>query len=145
MNKIKALLATSYDPGSLGSRFRSKRFMLFEQLFWEAFGKQENIHILDVGGTEEFWQDKDITKNRRVRITLLNLKKEEVSLPNLRSAAGNATNLAEFPDGFFDLVFSNSVIEHLYTFENQQLMAKEIQRVGKRYFVQTPNKYFFLE
>jgi len=45
----------------------------------------------------------------------------------------------------FDLVFSNSVIEHLYTFENQIKMASEIERVGKRYFIQTPNKYFPIE
>jgi hypothetical protein len=37
------------------------------------------------------------------------------------------------------------VIEHLYTWENQEKMAKEIIRVGKKYFVQTPNKHFFIE
>ena len=29
--------------------------------------------------------------------------------------------------------------------ENQVKMANEIMRVGKKYFVQTPNKYFFIE
>ncbi|WP_332912525.1 hypothetical protein [Algoriphagus boritolerans] len=43
------------------------------------------------------------------------------------------------------MVFSNSVIEHLYTFENQRKMAAEVQRVGRKYFVQTPNKYFPVE
>jgi hypothetical protein len=42
-------------------------------------------------------------------------------------------------------VFSNSVIEHLYTYENQVKMADEIQRVGRKYFIQTPNKYFPIE
>ena len=45
----------------------------------------------------------------------------------------------------FDLVFSNSVIEHLFTKENQQKMANEVIRVGKNYFIQTPNKYFLIE
>jgi 2-polyprenyl-3-methyl-5-hydroxy-6-metoxy-1,4-benzoquinol methylase len=53
--------------------------------------------------------------------------------------------MGEFADGSFDLVFSNSVIEHLYTFENQAKMADEVQRVGKSYFVQTPNRYFPVE
>src|SRR5690606_4827652 len=39
----------------------------------------------------------------------------------------------------------NSVIEHLYTQENQVRMADEVQRVGKNYYIQTPNKYFFIE
>ena len=45
----------------------------------------------------------------------------------------------------YDVVHSNSVIEHLYNFENQKKMASEIIRVGQKYIVQTPNKYFFLE
>jgi 2-polyprenyl-3-methyl-5-hydroxy-6-metoxy-1,4-benzoquinol methylase len=53
--------------------------------------------------------------------------------------------MREFKNGTFDLVFSNSVIEHLYTFEKQQKMASEIMRVGKSYFIQTPNVYFPIE
>jgi hypothetical protein len=37
------------------------------------------------------------------------------------------------------------VIEHLYTFENQCRMASEIQRVGKAFWVQTPNFWFPME
>jgi len=144
-NKIKSLLATSNDPESLGSKFRSQRFEFFEELFWSAFKGKEQISILDLGGTEEYWRDKSLIKKNNITITLLNLNVEPVSLPNLTSVAGDATNLSEFADQSFDLVYSNSVIEHLYSFENQKKMAAEIQRVGKKYFVQTPNKYFFIE
>lgn len=145
MNKIKLLLSTSNEPGSWGSKFRAKRFMFFEQAFWSAFKDKEHIQILDVGGTEEYWKDKSILNSEKVHITLLNLHAEPVSLPQLRSIAGDATDLSQFADQSFDLVFSNSVIEHLYTFDNQQKMASEIRRVGHKYFVQTPNKYFFFE
>src|SRR5690606_38569539 len=117
----------------------------FEEVFWSAYKGQEHIRILDLGGTEEYWRDKSLIKKNNVSITLLNLSAQPVSLPNLKSVAGDATNLTQFGDQSFDLVYSNSVIEHLYTFENQKKMAAEIQRVGKRYFVQTPNKYFFIE
>jgi SAM-dependent methyltransferase len=54
-------------------------------------------------------------------------------------------DLSRYADREFDVVFSNSVIEHLGTWENQQKMASEIRRVGKHYFVQTPNVYFPIE
>jgi SAM-dependent methyltransferase len=68
-----------------------------------------------------------------------------------------------FPDGFFDIVHCSSVIEHVtvpkcfvWTLQSgarfraasrrrQQAFAAEIQRVGRRYFVQTPNRHFPIE
>lgn len=66
-------------------------------------------------------------------------------------------------DQWFDIVYSSSVIEHVTvkkkdifsftkeidfthaSFERQKIFADELRRVGKRYFVQTPYKYFFIE
>ncbi|UCS95708.1 class I SAM-dependent methyltransferase [Echinicola marina] len=145
MTKIKSLLASSNHPESLGMKFRKARFELFNQLFWDTFKNYEKIKILDLGGTENFWKDQKILQSGNVDVIILNLSKEPVSTPHIQSMAGDATNLSEFEDNSIDLVFSNSVIEHLYTWDNQVLMAKEIRRVGKKHFVQTPNKYFFLE
>jgi hypothetical protein len=44
-----------------------------------------------------------------------------------------------------EVAFSNSVIEHLGSFEQQVEFAAELQRVGKRFFLQTPNKWFPIE
>ena len=57
---------------------------------------------------------------------------------------GDATKL-DFADKSFDIVYSNSVIEHLFTKENQVKMANEVLRVGKRIYIQTPAKEFFIE
>ena len=49
---------------------------------------------------------------------------------------GDATNLSEIAYQSIDVVFSNSVIEHLFTFENQRRMAfSESQRRRKSILV----------
>lgn len=145
MINLTTLLASSEQKGSLGDKFRSNRFKFFENLVYENFEDQFPIRILDIGGMAYFWKDKELLKKGLIEITLLNLEKEETAIPGLHAVSGDATNLSEYPDKSFDLVFSNSVIEHLYTWENQEKMAKEIIRVGKKYWVQTPNKHFFVE
>lgn len=145
MRIINDLFASSDHPKSLGAKFRAKRLKKFEKLFFKNFNIQKPIHILDVGGTDYFWKASQLPNIPGVRITLLNLHEEKTTHPHITAQIGDATAMKEFGDQSFDLVFSNSVIEHLYTFENQAKMAKEIQRVGKKYFIQTPNKYFPIE
>jgi SAM-dependent methyltransferase len=50
-----------------------------------------------------------------------------------------------FADKAFDIVFSNSVIEHVGGPEAQARFAREIIRAGRGYWVQTPNRYFPVE
>lgn len=50
-----------------------------------------------------------------------------------------------FPSGSFDIVFSNSVIEHVGGYERQKSFASECIRCGRGFFVQTPNKWFPLD
>lgn len=73
------------------------------------------------------------------------------------------TGKLPFPDGYFDIVYCSSVIEHVTvpkekvwstssgkafadeSLKRQKAFADEIQRVGKQYFVQTPYKHFPIE
>lgn len=137
-------LANYNNKNSLANRFRNRRFAFFEGQLKKLEGDQ-TINILDVGGTESFWENRGYHEKSNIKITLLNLTKFETHHSNMISVKGDACNLSEYADNSFDLVFSNSVIEHLYTFENQKLMAEEVQRVGKNYYIQTPYKYFFVE
>jgi SAM-dependent methyltransferase len=50
-----------------------------------------------------------------------------------------------FPDKSFDIVFSNAVIEHVLGAKRQLAFAHEIMRVGKSWFVTTPNYWFPFE
>ena len=42
-------------------------------------------------------------------------------------------------------MYSNAVIEHVGDFAKQKKMASEIMRVGKRWFVTTPNRWYPFE
>ena len=139
---ILSRLAQVDNENSLSNRFRSRRFRYFEQLF---SGFEGPVSILDVGGTVRFWECRGWAGRNDVDITLLNLFSEDVDVPNIKSVAGDATNLSQYEDNTFDVVFSNSVIEHLFTYENQKAMASEVQRVGKAHWIQTPNYWFPFE
>lgn len=80
-----------------------------------------------------------------IAVTLLNLGEISVSHSNVSSVIGDARSMPQFGDGEFDFVFCNSVIEHVGGDSDVLAMAKEIRRVGRRYYVQTPNRYFPIE
>jgi hypothetical protein len=103
------------------------------------------LRILDVGGRNEFWRHHGWAGRDDVSITLVNLFEQPRRHHNVHPRVGDATDLGEFDDGEFDVVFSNSVIEHLETVERQHAMAREVRRVGLAYWVQTPNFWFPLE
>lgn len=110
--------------------------------FRHLFGLTPETRILDVGGYEFNWMLLPFSPC----VTLLNLSvpRERERESNFALVVADGKHLP-FKNGAFDLVYSNSVIEHLGSFENQQLFAAECQRVGHGYYVQTPNKLFFVE
>jgi hypothetical protein len=122
---------------------RKRRFAFFLSLL-DGLGRP--LRILDVGGTPQFWQMMGSERIDGIHVTLVNLRAEQTATPGFESVTGDARDLSRYADSSFDVVFSNSVIEHLGpNFADQQRMADEIKRVGKRYFVQTPNRYFPVE
>jgi hypothetical protein len=135
-------LADDVSSKSFANNLRNRRFQLFEAF---VASMRRPISILDVGGTNAFWEQRGWADSDQFQITTLNLFAEEKRFKNIEPVAGDATNLNGFSNKTFDVVFSNSVIEHLFTLENQQRMASEVQRVGKSYWVQTPNYWFPME
>jgi len=122
---------------------RRKRFERFRALV-EPLPKP--ISILDIGGTTRFWESMGLDLSD-FAITLLNYSVDELAASKLgaiTSVVGDACQLP-FKSSSFDVVFSNSVIEHVGEYPRQQEMGTEVMRVGKRYFIQTPNKYFPIE
>lgn len=135
-------LADSEAPDSFANKLRAKRFRQFEASIARL---PRPLKILDVGGENAFWENRGWASRNDVKIFSLNLVAQEQQYENIVPLAGDATDLSEFGDKSFDVAFSNSVIEHLFTFQSQTRMASEVRRVGKSFWVQTPNFWFPME
>jgi hypothetical protein len=146
VGKVWTRIVDNSDENSIATRMRRKRFNLFLDILRTVPKSSSHpIKILDIGGTQRFWEDMGFTNQSDVHITLLNLEPQQIDHENLSSLVGDATDLVGIKDREFDLVFSNSVIEHVGDLDRQRRMAQEVQRVGQRYFVQTPNYLFPIE
>lgn len=122
-----------YNP--LLKHFRRPRMALFCRLF----GISKDTRVLDVGGSQWIWELAPV----KPKLTILNLY--------ATNGAGGAKYVRAdgcempFADNAFDVVFCNSVIEHLGNWSAIERFAEEVSRVGRRYWVQTPNRNFPLE
>lgn len=134
-------IADTRNPNSLASKLRRKRFAIFKDLLASV---PRPLRILDVGGTEAYWRDSEVLDDPAIGVTLLNVDFPTQDSSRVTHVKGDARALP-FEAGTFDIVYSNSVIEHVGGFAEQQRMSREIRRVGSRYFVQTPNYYFPIE
>lgn len=115
--------------------WREKRFKKFSQLV----APKPIRNILDVGGNTRDWYGR---ANRAICVDILNLGPQVIGdpppdSPEIKTLVGDGTQLG-FPDNSYDLVFSNSVIEHVGNLEQQVAFAKEALRVGRRVWIQTP-------
>jgi len=135
-------LASDSSTTSISHRMRARRFLMFEQL---VALMPRPLSIIDLGGTNEFWEQRGWAGRDDLSITIVNLEAQPRRYDNIHPTVGDATSLAEYADGAFDIAFSNSVIEHLFTFESQAAMAREVQRVASAFWVQTPNFWFPIE
>ena len=128
------------------NRFRRARFSVFLKLVGAAAANGRTVRILDIGGTQAYWQGlRPLWGNLPLEITLINLGAPEYEVPPYISRAGDACDLSQFPDMAFDIVHSNSVIEHVGQWTQTCAMAKEVRRLAPHYFVQTPNLWFPME
>jgi hypothetical protein len=122
---------------ALSNYFRRRRMARFAC----EYAVTAETRILDIGGTPECWNLLAI----RPQVVLLNTLRAK---PELGGAAGWVAGdgrALPFRDQSFDIVFSNSVIEHVGNAADQRAFAEEVARVGRRYWVQTPNRWFPLE
>ena len=134
------------NSGSLAFRCRANRFAHIRPLIERIVAENGRCRILDLGGTEYYW---DIfgsyVADNPVEIDLVNLEAGTTRSSKIRSLAGDATDLGAFDDMSYDLVHSNSVIEHVGTWKQMMAMAANVRRLAPAYSVQTPYFWFPVE
>ena len=148
MKLIHALQDNS-DPNSLVSRFRRARSRRVVELIQKIAAEKDGVHIIDLGGEASYWHlfDLDLLKSCKVHITLVNPGGvEDVWDDTLFTVLdADATDLPQYADHSFDLVHSNSVIEHVGDWLRMEAFAAECRRLAPRYYVQTPYFWFPVE
>ncbi len=123
---------------SLAERMRLRR--------WEFTRKHlpelSEMRVLDLGGTMRWWQ---LAPARPRHVTVVNLEAGEQ--PSwLRSIQGDACHADRLVAGQnFDLVFSNSLFEHVGGHKAWLALSHVIRSLAPRYLVQTPYRYFPVE
>jgi len=127
-------------PDSLGQRNRQRRWAWLR----EEFPGIESMSVIDLGGTVEAWLRAPV---RPASVHVVNLEVQPKDNPDwLTAEPGDACALPASLDGAaFDLVFSNSVIEHVGGHAQRVKFAGEVHRLAPRHWVQTPYRYFPVE
>lgn len=125
-------------PDSVSGRQRLRRWALLRR----AFPALEDMSVLDLGGTAASWRTAEL---RPGRLVLLNLEPAG-DIEGAESVVGDACEPpAALRREHFDLVFSNSVIEHVGGHARRQAFAGAARSLGNRLWIQTPYRYFPLE
>lgn len=140
-NSLRAKLFDDKRFDSLVVRMRRRRFARFRELLNSL---PRSVSILDVGGTEWFWRTMGLMPGAQRHITLLNRMPRDTD-GGFASVVGDGCAMSMFSDRQFDAVVCNSVIEHVGGWDRQRALAAEIRRVGRMYYLQTPNRRFPIE
>jgi hypothetical protein len=157
MSDTKGLVATTPSkrlddlsrPDSLSNGFRRRRDVRLRGLISDITSKSGPIRILDLGGTVEYWRRVgiDFLADNSCHVTVLNQRADALVVDDgeaalFSTAAGDACDLSQFADNAFELVHSNSVVEHVGNWSRMKAFASETRRVGLSYYVQTPYFWF---
>ncbi len=123
------------------------------QVLLEAFPHIGQMRVLDLGGLADAWLDAPQLPRE---IVVLNVPAWEERVVRATEQLGEGTTVhylfgdacdppEEILGQHFDLVYCNSVIEHVGGHQRRVELANSIHRLADRHWVQTPYRYFPIE
>jgi len=126
-------------PGSLGDRRRMKRWHNLAA----AFPDIADMDVLDLGGRPAVWLRGPV---RPASVHCVNLNPQQGDLPSwIQATTGDACDLPAAARGHYDLVYSNSVLEHVGGHHQRQRFADTVHAMAPAHWVQAPYRYFPVE
>lgn len=132
------------DPDRENSISSRRRAVRFRELM-RRFPRLAAMRVLDLGGTPEFWRSAPVQPSF---VTTVNLDpKFEPDEPWLHHVEGDACDPATVDEcpGDYDLVVSNSLIEHVGGYQRRRDLATVVMSAAPAHWVQTPDRYFPVE
>jgi hypothetical protein len=135
-NKVIAKLIDPDHDGSLTHRVRQRRNEEFERRFPDL----ADMRVLDLGGTAISWR---LLPMRPRSVTLVNLDQADEPAESWMNVVHADACAGGF--GKYDLVFSNSLVEHLRGHARRQQFAEVVQESAPSWWIQTPYRYFPIE
>ena len=116
--------------------FRPRRMREFAGFF----ALSDEHLVIDVGGDSENW----LYIDQKPQLTIGNICVDDHEEDNIKYRNLDGTCIP-YKDNSYDIAYSNSVIEHVGDWQKQSDFAREIRRIAPNYYVQTPNRNFFIE
>lgn len=136
----------------LSGRFRDRRNVHLRAFIARCVARRAApgpFRIVDLGGSFAYWDrvGLDFLAAHDIRVTCINRSEGELKLDRpggdrLTAEIGDACRLTHYADDSFDLVHSNSVVEHVGGYADMQAFAAETRRLAPAYYVQTPYAWF---
>jgi hypothetical protein len=108
----------------------------------QVFPDLSDMTVLDMGGTIDFWSD---SPTRPSFVTLVNLSVERHAHKPIWAELVEHDACGFRPTRNYDLVISNSLIEHVGGPFQRRALAEIIQCAAERHWIQTPYRYFPVE
>jgi hypothetical protein len=135
---LRESLTSTSDPRSVSSRIRRRRF----RALYREFPDLTQMTVIDLGGRPSNWAQLEV---RPLSVLCVNFEKNAAS-DGIACVEGDVCDL-EFVRtlGSFDLVFSNSTMEHVGGHARCSQFADVVRAMAPHHWVQTPNRYFPVE
>lgn len=130
---------------------RARRFAHIRKLIESALAEKDKVEILDIGGSQKYWligEDFINEHQDRLHFTILNVEDPEDEAGEYKDSKLFDFTIADACDPnllagrTFDIVHSNSVIEHVGDWQRVMKFADNVRRLGTRYYIQTPDFWF---
>lgn len=137
-HKLRGALVDT--PDSVGGRRRERRWARL----LAAFPELRDMKVLDLGGDIDTWER---ASERAAHVHIVNCAPAGREVPDW--ADHDCCDACDLPARLrgrrYDLVYCNSVIEHVGGYARRLALADTIRQAAERHWVQTPYRYFPLE